>query len=199
MGTGTEQNRNKKLINDIGIYAIGNLGSKLITFLMVPLYTYFISDVSDFGYYDLCLSVVFFFVPFVTLQLGDGAFRFLLNVGDDKARQREVLSVTYRTLASMLSMASTRRAPQGIRRSMFWAETNSVTQWIRASGLMSAARSARISAFMRPIVLVSAGSWRLTLLRATASPSISVSVPMPVRASASAHQLPTPPRPTMQT
>ena len=105
MGTGTEQNRNKKLINDIGIYAIGNLGSKLITFLMVPLYTYFISDVSDFGYYDLCLSVVFFFVPFVTLQLGDGAFRFLLNVGDDKARQREVLSVTYRTLASMLSLS----------------------------------------------------------------------------------------------
>lgn len=105
MAIGTEQNRNKKFIKDIGIYAIGNLGSKLITFLMVPLYTYFIADVSDFGYYDLCLSVVFFFVPFVTLQLGDGAFRFLLNAGDDMARQREVLSVIYRALASMLSLS----------------------------------------------------------------------------------------------
>lgn len=36
-------NRSTKFINDIFIYAIGNLGSKLITFLLVPLYTYYIS------------------------------------------------------------------------------------------------------------------------------------------------------------
>ena len=105
MAAETELNRNKKFMKDVGIYAIGNLGSKLITFFMVPLYTYFIADVSDFGYYDLCLSVVFFFVPFVTLQLGDGAFRFLLNAGNDECRQRAVLSVIYRILASMLSLS----------------------------------------------------------------------------------------------
>ena len=45
--------RSSKFIKDIGIYAIGNIGSKLITFLMVPMYTHYINT-SDFGYYDVC-------------------------------------------------------------------------------------------------------------------------------------------------
>ena len=48
-------NRGSKFLKDIGVYAIGNIGSKLITFLMVPLYTYFVHDTGDFGYYDVCL------------------------------------------------------------------------------------------------------------------------------------------------
>ena len=39
-------NRSTKFINDIFIYAIGNLGSKLITFLLVPLYTYYMSIIN---------------------------------------------------------------------------------------------------------------------------------------------------------
>ena len=54
-------------MKDIGIYAIGNIGSKVITFLMVPLYTYFVHDTSDFGYYDVCLTVCFLLMPFLTL------------------------------------------------------------------------------------------------------------------------------------
>ena len=72
-------NRGSKFLKDIGIYAIGNIGSKIITFMMVPLYTYFVHDTSDFGYYDVCLTVCFLRMPFVTLQLRDGAFRVLLD------------------------------------------------------------------------------------------------------------------------
>ena len=71
----TPTNRVSKFLKDIGIYAIGNIGSKVITFLMVPLYTYFVHDTSDFGYYDLCLQVCLLLMPFVTLQLRDGAYR----------------------------------------------------------------------------------------------------------------------------
>ena len=46
----TRGNRGSKFLKDVGVYAIGNIGSKLITFLMVPLYTYFVHDTSDFGY-----------------------------------------------------------------------------------------------------------------------------------------------------
>ena len=99
------ESRKKKFLKDIGIYAIGNFGSKLITFLMVPLYTYYVSDISDFGYYDVCLSAVLFLLPFVTLQLRDGAFRFLVNAEDDKERQKLVLSVVYKSLAAMLAMS----------------------------------------------------------------------------------------------
>ena len=64
-------NRSRKFINDIFIYAIGNLGSKLITFLLVPLYTYFIAP-DDFGYYDIALNISF---------LESGSSRFSCGMG----------------------------------------------------------------------------------------------------------------------
>jgi hypothetical protein len=95
------QNRSSKFINDIGIYAIGNLGSKIITFLMVPLYTYFIDKPADYGYYDICLTVVFLLVPFITLQMREGSFRFLLD-SRDEANRTKIISFVYRALASTI-------------------------------------------------------------------------------------------------
>ena len=93
--------RSSKFIKDIGVYAIGNIGSKIITFLMVPLYTYFVHDTSDFGYYDLCLTVCMLLIPFVTLQLRDGSFRFLLDCDDDTQRKRIVTFVSSTLLTTM--------------------------------------------------------------------------------------------------
>ncbi len=97
------QNRGSKFMKDIGVYAIGNIGSKLITFLMVPMYTYFVHDTSDFGYYDICLAVCLLLIPFVTLQLRDGAFRFLLDCDSDTQRKRIVTFVS-RTMVSTMSL-----------------------------------------------------------------------------------------------
>ena len=90
--------RSSKFVKDIGIYAIGNIGSKIITFLMVPMYTHYV-DKSDFGYYDVCFTWCLLLMPFVTLQLRDGAFRFLLDCDNDTRRQRIVTFVS-RTLIS---------------------------------------------------------------------------------------------------
>ena len=92
-----QQSRSKKFVKDFGIYAIGNLGSKLITFLMVPLYTYFVEKPSDYGYFDLCLQVCMLLVPVVTLQLRDGSFRFLLETQESSDRTK-IVSFVYRTL-----------------------------------------------------------------------------------------------------
>ena len=97
-------NRGSKFLKDIGIYAIGNIGSKLITFMMVPLYTYFVHDTSDFGYYDLCLQVCLLLIPFFTLQLRDGAFRFLLDCEDTVQRKR-IVSFVARTMVSSVTLA----------------------------------------------------------------------------------------------
>lgn len=88
-----KSSRNKKFITDILIYGVGNLGSKMITFLLVPLYTYFI-DRKDFGYYDLILNIIFLAIPFVTIQLRDGVFRFLLD-NEKKEFRTKVISFTY--------------------------------------------------------------------------------------------------------
>ncbi|MBQ6647330.1 MAG: oligosaccharide flippase family protein [Muribaculaceae bacterium] len=84
------------------------MGSKIITFAMVPLYTFFVKERSDFGYYDLCLTVIFLIMPFVTLQLRDGAFRFLLETHDRDQRTR-IITFIYRTLLTsiVLSLVAT--------------------------------------------------------------------------------------------
>lgn len=89
-------NRSTKFINDIFIYAIGNLGSKLITFLLVPLYTYYISP-DDFGYYDIVLTLTFLAMGFITFQLRDGTFRFLLD-NEDEYTRKSVVSFSYKLL-----------------------------------------------------------------------------------------------------
>lgn len=81
----------------MGIYAIGNLGSKIITFAMVPLYTFFVKDTGDFGYYDLCFTMILLLMSPFTLQLRDGAFRFVLET-KDKTRHSQIVSFIYRTL-----------------------------------------------------------------------------------------------------
>lgn len=91
-----QQNRTTRFLKAIGLYAIGNLGSKLITFLMVPLYTYYV-NASDYGFYDICLTLIFFAIPFMTLQMRDGAFRFLVDADDDK-RRSIVVTFAYRVM-----------------------------------------------------------------------------------------------------
>lgn len=88
----------------MGIYAIGNLGSKVITFLMVPLYTHYVKNTADFGYYDICLTVVFLLMPFVTLQLRDGAFRFLIDSPDDE-NKKQVVTTTYKILVTTILLS----------------------------------------------------------------------------------------------
>lgn len=89
--------RGKKFFKDLGIYSIGVLGSKLLTFLMIPLYTYFVEKPSDYGYFDLCLEFCLLLVPVVTLQLRDGAFRFLLETKDAHMRTK-IVTFVYRTM-----------------------------------------------------------------------------------------------------
>lgn len=99
----TNNSRSTKFLKDFGIYAIGNLGSRLLTFLMYPLYSFYVGK-ADYGFYDICMQCCLFFTPLVTLQLRDGAFRFLLENKDNQHRT-QVVSYVYSKL--FLSIATT--------------------------------------------------------------------------------------------
>lgn len=89
--------RARKFMRDLGVYAIGNIGSKLVTFLLVPFYTYYITNPADYGYYDLCLTTMFCIIPIVGMLLQEGAFRFLIDT-DDFNEQRKVVSYVLTTV-----------------------------------------------------------------------------------------------------
>ena len=91
------KSRGAKFVSDLGFYAVGNIGSKLIAFLLLPFYTYFIHNPADYGYYDICVAIVMGLVPIISLQLGDGGFRYLTGQKDE-CKKRAIVSFIIRTL-----------------------------------------------------------------------------------------------------
>lgn len=68
-------NKYKKLITDMGLFAIGSLGSKLLLFLLIPLYTNVLST-SEYGIADLVFAVGDLILPFVSVTIYNGLLRF---------------------------------------------------------------------------------------------------------------------------
>ncbi len=81
----------KKLITDTLIFALGNLGSKVILFFMVPLYTNYLSK-EEYGTSDLVFTVAQLCVPFVSLVIFDAVLRFGLA---EKANKKNVLKTSF--------------------------------------------------------------------------------------------------------
>lgn len=77
----------ERLIRDTGIFALGNLGSKLILFFLVPLYTNFMTD-AEYGLADLAYTVAQLIMPFVSVVIFDSVVRFGLA---KNARRQDVL------------------------------------------------------------------------------------------------------------
>lgn len=81
-------NRAKKLVSNSIIFTIGNIGTKLIAFLMVPLYTYTLSR-ADYGQIDILMTTVSLFLPITTLSIFDAVFRFSM---DSSVNVKEILT-----------------------------------------------------------------------------------------------------------
>lgn len=75
-------NRKKELFKNTIVIGIGNVFSKAISFLLVPLFTLWLST-QQYGDYDLLYSYVSLVVPIITLQLEQAILRYTL---DDKSR-----------------------------------------------------------------------------------------------------------------
>lgn len=84
------------------IYAIGNLGSKVLSFLIVPLYTYYILP-AEMGTYDLLHSTVNLLTPLITLQISDAAFVWMVQ---GKDRNDRCVAAVYKYLICMSALAA---------------------------------------------------------------------------------------------
>ena len=80
--------KNKRLINNSIIFTIGNLGSKLITFIMLPFYTARLSE-SGYGIADLITTTVSLLIPIVSLSIFDAVLRFNM---EEKYDSKKVIS-----------------------------------------------------------------------------------------------------------
>lgn len=83
-------NSYKKLINNSFIFAIGTLGSKLVSFLLVPLYTYYLAA-SEYGAIDLTITSVNMLLPIASASIFEAVLRFVLDSNKDKEHSIEAV------------------------------------------------------------------------------------------------------------
>lgn len=67
-----------ELMKNTGLLAIGSFSSKILVFLMVPLYTSILST-AEVGVYDLLVSTAQLLIPLLTLNVADGVLRLTLD------------------------------------------------------------------------------------------------------------------------
>jgi O-antigen/teichoic acid export membrane protein len=82
---------NKSLLKNTFIYAIGNFGSKILTFLLLPLYSFYLTT-DEFGNYDLILATITLLVPFVSVQMSEAVYRWLLDSNGEQKTQSRIIS-----------------------------------------------------------------------------------------------------------
>lgn len=83
-------NKNAELLKNTIIIFLGKASTQLLSFLLLPFYTAFLST-SDYGTVDLIITYVQLLVPVLTLELEIAAFRFLIDQRKDPARARQVI------------------------------------------------------------------------------------------------------------
>lgn len=79
----TTRGRFGKLFSDTVILAIGTFGSKLLVFLLMPLYTALLSP-SQYGTAELIIGTANLIMPFACVGITSGIFRFAAEKGTDR-------------------------------------------------------------------------------------------------------------------
>ena len=86
-------NLKKQLIFNTAIIALGKLSTQVISFLLLPLYTAFLTP-EEYGIYDFLNVLALFLMPIVTLLMEESMFRFLIDVEKEEEKE-EVISTTF--------------------------------------------------------------------------------------------------------
>lgn len=80
----------KRLIRNTGVIAIGSMSTRIVSFLLLPMYTSLLST-SEYGIFDYIICICTFASPFITFLMEEAIFRFLL---DCKTKQEKDQIIT---------------------------------------------------------------------------------------------------------
>ncbi len=83
----------KKLFSNTIIFAVGQFSSKILVLLLVPIYTYAMSD-AEFGITDVIIQLANWLVPVVSLTVSESITRYGLDRDYDKASVFTIGNIT---------------------------------------------------------------------------------------------------------
>ena len=81
--------RTKQLLKNTGILVVAKISTQVVNFLLLPLYTALLST-AQYGEIDIYTSLAMIIIPFLTLQVEMGIFRYFISCRDDKTRQQTI-------------------------------------------------------------------------------------------------------------
>lgn len=81
----------KYLLKNIGLLTISNFGSKILSFLLIPIYTTILTT-SEYGIYDFYSTTISLLIPILTLNVIESVMRFSL---EKNYNQDEVLMIGF--------------------------------------------------------------------------------------------------------
>lgn len=87
--------REKKIVKNTVAYTIGNFGSKILAYIMVLVYTHYITS-AELGYYDVVITTISLFQPIILMMFDDGVYRWLVD--DSQKNKKEILSTCLKTV-----------------------------------------------------------------------------------------------------
>ena len=76
-------NKENRLVKNVILYTIGNLGSKVLVMIIVPIYTHYMNP-AEIGYYDLIVTLAGLICPIIMLSIHEGVYRWLLESGSER-------------------------------------------------------------------------------------------------------------------
>lgn len=94
--------RNGELVKNSLAIGVGTMASKALSFLLVPLYSVWLSP-EEYGLYDLLVSYITLGIPFVTLQLEQAVYR---NCIEDQENARSYFSTSMCLVLPLLIIAA---------------------------------------------------------------------------------------------
>lgn len=84
-----------ELLKNIGILTLSNFGSKLLSFFLVPLYTSVLST-EEYGEFDFINVTISLLIPLLTLNISEGALRFLLDSNRTDKEKKDIVAITFK-------------------------------------------------------------------------------------------------------
>ncbi len=97
--------RGKDLAKSTTILSIGTFFTKIINFLLIPIYTAFLST-SEYGTVEIFNTVSSVVIVISTLQLEQAVFRQLTLLRTNPVEQRQVITASLRAIASLAILAT---------------------------------------------------------------------------------------------
>lgn len=95
--------RNKKLAKNTGFVFIGNMGAKLMSFFMLPLYTHWLSPV-DYGTTDIINTYAMLLLNIAACDISDAIFIFPVGAKEDKIKSYYSTGFFFQIICSILTL-----------------------------------------------------------------------------------------------